>query len=84
MSLVKDIPPFGLVAGFEVRVWYRRQPRVCPICSAPGHRPRQCPLKGLCKCCRRAVQVARDCRQAWGSLHLGVTWARHLGRSVVI
>ena len=66
MSLVKDIPPFGRVAGFEVRVWYRRQPRVCLIRSAPGHRPRQCPLNGLCKCCRRAVHVARDCPQAWG------------------
>lgn len=67
MPLVKDIPPSGRVAGFEVRVWYRRQPRVCSICSAPGHRPRQCPLNGPCRRCRRTSQVARDFRQAWGS-----------------
>ena len=57
MSLLKDTPPSGLVAGFEVRVWYRRQPRLCPIWGAPGHRPRQCPLNGLCRRCRRAGRV---------------------------
>ena len=34
MSLAKqekDIPSSGRTTGFEVRMWYRRQPRVCPL-----------------------------------------------------
>lgn len=37
MSLAKqekDIPSSGRITGFEVRMWYRRQPRVCPICNS--------------------------------------------------
>ena len=36
MSLGKDIPPVLRVAGFECRIWYRRQPQWCPICRGQG------------------------------------------------
>ena len=66
MSLSKDIPPVIRLAGFDCRVWYRRQPLWCPICSAPGHRGKECPLNGVCRRCRQPGHVARDCRRAWG------------------
>ena len=55
------------VAGFECRIWYRRQPQSCPICRAPGHRPKECPLNGVCRRCRQPGHVARHCRRSWGS-----------------
>ena len=66
MSLSKDIPPVIRLAGFDCRVWYRRQPLWCPICSAPGHRGKECPLNGVCRRCRQPGHVARNCRRAWG------------------
>ena len=66
MSLAKDIPPVLLVAGFECRIWYRRQPQNCPICRAPGHQVMECPFNGVCRRCRQPGHVARDCRRAWG------------------
>ena len=64
MSLSKDIPPVIPLGGFDCRVWYRHQPLWCPVCSAPGHRGKECPLNGLCRRCRQPVHVARDCRRA--------------------
>ena len=45
MTLVKDVPSSVRLAGFECRVWYRRQPVYCPICRAIGHRVKDCPSK---------------------------------------
>ena len=47
MSLSKDIPLVIRLAGFDCRAWYCRQPMWCLICSAPGHRGKECPLNGL-------------------------------------
>ena len=58
MSLAKDSPPVLLVAGFECRIWYRRQPQNCPICRAPGHRVKECPFNGVCRRCRQPGHVA--------------------------
>ena len=66
MSIEKDIPPAVQLAGFECRVWYRRQPQMCPICGAPGHRAKECPYNGKCRRCRQPGHVARQCRNAWG------------------
>ena len=49
MKEEKDIPSSGRITGFEVRMWYRRQPRVCPIYNGPGHHHRQMPTQlGAC------------------------------------
>ena len=66
MSLSKDIPNLIRLAGFDCRIWYRRQPPWCPICSAPCHRGKECPLNGVCRRCRQPGHVARHCRRAWG------------------
>ena len=66
MSLVKDIPSFFSVAGYDCRTWYRRQPQWCPVCRAAGHRARECPLNGVCRRCRQPGHVARECQRAWG------------------
>ena len=66
MSIEKDIPPVVQLAGFECHVWYRRQPQMCPICGAPGHRAKECPYDGKCRWCRQPRHVARQCRNAWG------------------
>ena len=67
MTLTKDIPASVRVAGFDCRVWYRRQPRSCSICKKLGHRGKSCPLDGLCRRCRQPGHVARECRNAWGA-----------------
>ena len=64
ISLAKDIPSVVRVAGFDCRVWYRRQPPFCPICRQSGHRVRDCPYHGVCRRCRRPGHHARDCRNA--------------------
>ena len=53
MTLTKDIPGSVRIAGFECRVWYRRQPAYCP-------------LDGLCRRCRHPGHMAKECRNAWG------------------
>ena len=67
VSLTKDIPASVRVAGFDCRVWYRRQPAFCAICKKSGHRSRSCPLDGLCRRCRQPGHVAKECKNAWGS-----------------
>ena len=67
MTLTKDIPASVRVAGFDCRVWYRRQPPSCSICKKLGHRGKSCPLDGLCRRCRQPGHVARECRNAWGA-----------------
>ena len=67
MSITKDIPGSVRVAGFDCRVWYRRQPAFCTICKKSGHRGKSCPLSGLCRRCRQPGHHARECRNAWGS-----------------
>ena len=67
VTLTKDVPSRVRVAGFDCRVWYRRQPASCPVCRKPGHRGNACPLNGLCRRCRQPGHVARECRNAWGS-----------------
>ena len=66
MSIELDILPVVQLAGFECRVWYRRQPQMCPICGAPGHRAKECSYNGKCRRCRQPGHVARQCRNAWG------------------
>lgn len=65
MTITKDVPGMVTVAGFECRVWYRRQPAFCAICRKLGHRSKACPLNGLCRRCRRPGHHARDCSSAW-------------------
>ena len=67
MTLTKDVPPVVRVAGFDCRVWYRRQPAYCTICKKSGHRGKGCPLDGLCRRCERPGHVAKECRNAWAS-----------------
>jgi len=54
------------VAGFDCRVWYRRQPLSCAICKKLGHYSKACHLNGICRRCCRAGHVARERRNAWG------------------
>ena len=67
ISLSKDIPGVVTIAGFECRVWYRRQPAFCEICKKLGHRSRACPLDGLCCRCHQPGHHARSCRNAWAA-----------------
>ncbi|KAJ7372462.1 hypothetical protein OS493_018969 [Desmophyllum pertusum] len=67
MSLTKDVPSVARIAGFDCRVWYRRQPAFCTICKKLGHRGKGCPLNGLCRRCEKPGHVARECRNAWAS-----------------
>ncbi|KAJ7353974.1 hypothetical protein OS493_030820 [Desmophyllum pertusum] len=67
MSLTKDVPSVARIAGFDCRVWYRRQPAFCTICKKFGHRGKGCPLNGLCRRCEKPGHVARECRNAWAS-----------------
>ncbi|KAJ7353975.1 hypothetical protein OS493_030821 [Desmophyllum pertusum] len=55
------------VAGFDCRVWYRRQPAYCTICQTCGHRGKGCPLNGLRRRCQKPGHVARECRNAWAN-----------------
>ena len=64
-SLIKDVPGIVSIAGFECRVWYRRQPASCAICRKLGHRSRACPLNGLCRQCHHPGHHARACTNAW-------------------
>ena len=43
MSITKDIPGSVRVAGFDCRVWYRRQPAFRAICRKTRHRGKPCP-----------------------------------------
>lgn len=63
--MTKDVPGLVTIAGFECRVWYRRQPAFCAICRKLGHRSRAWPLNGLCQRCRRPGHHARDYASAW-------------------
>ena len=65
MTITKDVPGLVTVAGFECRVWHRRQPAFCAICRKLGHRSWACPLNGLCRRCRRPGHHARDGSSAW-------------------
>ena len=64
--LTSDVPPVVTINGWECRVWYKGQPRPCPICKESGHLAPACPLSGLCRHCKQPGHVARECRQAWG------------------
>ena len=66
VSLTKDVPASVRVAGYDCRVWYRRQPAFCTICKKSGHRSKSCPLDGPCRRCRQLGHVAKECRNAWG------------------
>ena len=61
VTLLKDLPTSVRIAGFDVRLWYQGQPQPCPVCCQFGHRVRDCPLNGLCRRCRLAGHVAREC-----------------------
>ena len=62
ITLTKDIPGSVRVAGFDCRVWCRRQPPSCAICKKLGHYSEPCQLNGVCRHCFRPGHVARECR----------------------
>ena len=51
--LVEDVPSSVRLAGFDCRVWYRRQPVYSPMRRVPGHRVKDCPFNGVCRRCRQ-------------------------------
>ena len=76
MTLTQDVPSSVHVSGYDCRVWYRCQPAFCSVCKKSGHRGKACPLNGLCRRCRQAGHVARECRNAWVPVVLAVTLLR--------
>ena len=61
MSLTSDIPVNLRVLRYPCRVFYRGQPRPCPICRDDGHRASSCPLRDKCRLCFQPGHFARDC-----------------------
>ena len=61
VTLSKDLPSSARVSGFDVRFWYRSQPRACPVCRAFGHRVKDCPFNGKCRRCSQPGHMAREC-----------------------
>ena len=54
------------MAGFDCRMWYRRQPPSCAIWKKLGHCSKACHLNGICRHCFCSGHVARECQNAWG------------------
>ena len=44
---------FFWIAGHNCRIWYRYQPRQCPISRVPCYRANHSPMNGLCCRCQR-------------------------------
>ena len=63
MSVSTPIQSSLNVLGFVCRTWYSGQPVRCSICKEPVHLPQACPLSGLCRRCKQAGHVARECGQ---------------------
>ena len=61
MSLTCDIPVNVRVLRYPCRVFYRGQPRPCPICRDEGHRASACSLRDRCRRCLQPGHFARDC-----------------------
>ena len=61
MSLASDFPVNLRVLRYPCRVFYRGQPRPCPICRDDGHRASSCPLRDKCRRCLQPGNFAQDC-----------------------
>ena len=57
------------IAGHNCRIWYRYQPRQCPISRVPCYRANHSPMNGLCCRCQRQGHM----RPARVSFLLGLT-----------
>lgn len=62
MSLASDIPVNLRVLRYPCRVFYRGQPRPCPICRSDNHRVYSCPLRDNCRIRLQPGYFARDCK----------------------
>ena len=64
MSLACHIPVNLRALRYPCRVFYRGQPRPCPICRSDGHRASSCHLRVKCRRCLQPGHFARDCKSA--------------------
>lgn len=61
VTLAKDLLSSAWVSGFDVRLWYRRQPQACLVCRSYGHRVKDCPFNRLCRRCSQPGHMACEC-----------------------
>ena len=64
MSLACHIPVNLRALRYPCRVFYRGQPRPCPICRSDGHRASSCHLLVKCRRCLQPGHFTRDCKSA--------------------
>lgn len=61
MSLASDLPVNLRILRYPCRVFYKGQPRPCSICRSSNHRAPDCPLRDVCRRCRKPGHFARNC-----------------------
>ena len=61
MSLAFDLPVNLHILRYPCRVFYKGQPRPCSICRSSNHRAPDCPLRDVCRRCRKPGHFARNC-----------------------
>ena len=61
MSLAFDLPVNLHILRYPCRVFYKGQPRPFSICRSSNHRAPDCPLRDVCRRCRKPGHFARNC-----------------------